>query len=300
MIWANLLHLSYNMWEDRDSPDLREHRAAKPFLRFDANLWDHLLHKMVKVGMNTVLIDLGDGVQYESHPEIAVKNAWSVKQLKGELERIRKLGLDPIPKLNFSTSHDAWLGEYARCVSTDRYYAVCRDLIAEAIDIFDKPRFLHLGMDEETAGHQRNHAYVVIRQHELWWHDLYYYIEQVERDGVRAWVWSDYLWRHPQSFFAKMPKSVLQSNWYYGATLSKRTQRVAAYLDLEQHGFDQVPAGSNSLSDDNFRRTVAYCSHRIAAQRLLGFLQTPWTPTLENFRQHHLDAIDQVGAVIDT
>ena len=34
----------------------------------------------------------------------------------------------------------------------------------------------------------------------------------------------------------------------------------------------------------------------IAPERLAGFLQTPWRRTIEAFREHHLDAIDQVGA----
>lgn len=298
MIWANLIHLGYNMWEDRESPELREHRASQPHLRFDVTLWDHLLHKMANVGMNMVVIDLADGVRYESHPEIAVEKAWTVDQLRGELERMRKMGLEPIPKLNFSATHDAWLGEYSRCVSTDRYYGVCRDLIAEVIEIFGKPRFFHLGMDEETARHQRRFAYVVIRQYDLWWNDLYFFTEQVEKRGVRAWVWSDYVWNHPDDFYQRMPRSVVQSNWYYGASFSKTVRRASAYVGLEEHGYDQIPAGSNWLNVVNFKRTASFCTKRLAAERLLGFLQTPWTPTLESYRQHHLAAIDQVAAVI--
>ncbi|MBQ1229154.1 MAG: uracil permease, partial [Firmicutes bacterium] len=39
------------------------------------------------------------------------------------------MGITIIPKLNFSTNHDVWLGEYSRMVSTSIYYGVCRDLI---------------------------------------------------------------------------------------------------------------------------------------------------------------------------
>ena len=168
MIWAYLLHLSYNMWSDRDVPERREHYSAKPYLRLDISLWNDILRRMADVGMNMVLIDLGDGVKYESHPEIAVRDAWTVNRLKDELSKIREMGLEPIPKLNFSACHDAWLGPYSRCVSTDTYYEVCRDLISEVIEIFDKPRFFHLGMDEETARHQRYYNYVMVRQYDLW------------------------------------------------------------------------------------------------------------------------------------
>jgi hypothetical protein len=36
----------------------------------------------------------------------------------------------------------------------------------------------------------------------------------------------------------------------------------------------------------------------IAPSRLKGFLQTPWHPTLEKFRQQHHEAIDQVAAAM--
>ena len=151
IIWANLIHLSYNMWADRDisvETGLEDIQSA-PYLRFDTGLWNDLLKQMVKAGINLVVIDLGDGVKYESHPEIAVKGAWTTKRLRTELKKMRKMGLEPIPKLNFSACHDVWLGPYSRCLSTDTYYRVCKDLIAEVLQLFSKPRFFHLGMDVE-------------------------------------------------------------------------------------------------------------------------------------------------------
>ena len=281
------------MWADRYVPESeRVYIHPKPYLRFDATLWDDLLQHMAAAGMNMVVFDLGDGVQYESHPEIAVYDAWSVDRLKRELAKIRELGLEPIPKLNFSACHDTWLGPYSRCVSTDTYYAVCRELIAEVIALFDRPRFFHLGMDEETAINQRHHNYVVIRQHDLWWHDLYFYLDQVERGGVRPWVWSDYIWHHPETYLKKMPGSVVQSNWYYGAAFNETIDHVRPYLDLDAHGYDQVPTGSNYREAENFQKTVDYCRRHIAPERLLGFLQTVWQPTLEECRPRHIQAIE--------
>lgn len=297
MDWAYLAHLSYNMWLDREAPELNaphSYLSAQPYLRFDESLWNDLLPMMVDADINMVVIDLGDGVKYGSHPEIAVEGAWSIDKLKGELARMRGMGLEPIPKLNFSTTHDAWLGPYSRMVSTPVYYEVCRDIIAEVIELFDKPRLFHLGMDEETAAHQVHQAYAVMRQHELWWHDFLFLVGEVEKKGVRPWIWSDYVWDHPDVFFERMPKSVLQSNWYYGAEFGPEINYVKAYLDLDARGYDQAPAGSNWSSDDNFEGTVRFCREHIAPERLVGFLQTVWHPTLETVRQKHVDAIAQV------
>ena len=298
LIWGNLLHLSFNMWEDRPEPE-REMCYYRPYLRFDEALWREILNRMAEANMNMVVIDLGDAVRYESHPEISLKDAWTVDKLKEELARIREMGMEPIPKLNFSTCHDAWLGEYARCVSTHRYYSVCRDLIAEVMDIFNTPRLFHLGMDEETFGHQQWHSISIVRQFDLWWHDLELLCDEVRKGGGRPWVWSDYVWHHQEAFAERMPKNVLQSNWYYGARFDQedpdRRIHVGAYRLLEDHGYDQVPTASSHSNPNNFHMTVQYCRRVISAARLLGFLQTPWRPTLREFRGRHLEAVEQVG-----
>ena len=334
MIWANLLHLSSNMWEDHpyikkesgwaDIPEdeiykddyqcktcreaivwgLRGYRTS---LVFDETVWDNILRHMARAGMNMVIVDLGDAIQYESHPEIAINGAWSVDKLRSEIAKMRKMGLEPIPKLNFATAHDAWMGEYGKMVSTNKYYSVCRDLISEVIEIFDTPRFFHLGMDEETEAHQRTYNHIVIRQNDLWWRDFHFYVNEVERKGVRSWIWSDYGWRHPDLFFKKMPKSVLQSNWYYGSEFdleklknagSGESTYVKFYNDLEAYGYDQVPTGSNWSNDTNMEDTVKYCKKNISPSRLLGFMTAPWAPTMDLCMEKHRDAVDQIYRAI--
>jgi hypothetical protein len=311
MIWGYLLHVGYNFWGDRDitewSFDPDHFCGAKPYLRFDESLYDDLLPRMKAAGINLVVLDLGDAIRWESHPEIAVEGAWSVTRLREELARMRGMGMEPIPKLNFSTAHDQWLGPYSRMVSTPTYYQVVADLIAEVCTLFDTPRFFHLGMDEETYGHQRHYRYAVVRQYDLWWHDLNWYIEQTERGGSRPWVWSDYVWHHPETFIERMPRTVLQSNWYYDAGFPDAGTPGApegvhgnlAYPFLEANGYDQIPTGSNWTSPENFGGTVAYARRTIAPERLKGFLQTVWKPTLEIVRDRHLAAIEQVARARD-
>ena len=295
MIWSYLLHLSYNMWVDHDIENPRTpHIVARDYLRFDVDLYKRMVNAMHEGGINQIIFDVGDAVKFDSHPEIAVKRAWSPKRMRQEVEHLRKLGIEAIPKLNFSACHDEWLKQYSRMLSTDTYYGVVKDLIAETIDIFDKPRFFHIGMDEETAAHQRNLQYAVIRQFDLWWKDLFFYIDQVEKGGSRAWVWSDYVWHHPDTFYKRMPKSVLQSNWYYRKSFSQKIDYVKAYVDLEEKKYDQVPTGSNWSCDSNFEGTVKFCTKHIADKRLLGFMHAPWYPTLPDVAQEHMNAIAQM------
>jgi hypothetical protein len=301
MIWANLLHLSYNMWCDWENPEkFSGYNNYRPHLRFDDTFWNELLEKNAAAGVNMIVLDLGDGVRYRSHPEIAVENAWTTQRLRDELARCRRLGLELIPKLNFATTHDAWLGPYARMVSTPTYYSVCSDLIDEVCELFDRPRFFHLGMDEENAGLQRRYEYAVIRQHGLWWRDLQFLVDVVEAKGSRAWVWSDYVWDHADAFFTNMPKGVLQSNWHYRLDFEVDAPRVKDYLALDRAGYDQVPTVSNWYDAKNIAGGVAFSRRHLAAERLKGFLLAPWRPTLPETRPRHFEALEHFAAAIGT
>jgi hypothetical protein len=286
-IWACLIHISMNMWKEKSQ-----------VLPFDDSLWNDVLGKMVEAGMNMVVMDLGDAIVYKSHPEIAVQHAWSTDRLYKELEKIRAMGLEPIPKLNFSTCHDAWLGKYSRMISTDYYYAVCRDIIAEVAEIYGRPRLFHLGMDEENARNQREHAQMVVRQHDLYWGDIYFLIGEVMKNGSRPWVWQDYVRHEPENFARMMPKSVLQSNWYNRLDFNPETNlEVKGYQTLESLGYDQVPGGSNYYdgTDENFLGNVRFCADNIADERLLGFIQSPWVSTEEVNREKLLRGIELAG-----
>lgn len=321
LIWGYLVHLGYNMWSDRKvetwggKKEWGMHKIdqmnSRSYMRCDKQLWDDIIVKAADVGMNMLVIDLAEAVQYKSHPELAVKGSWSHEKIRKELDKMRSLGIEPIPKLNFSTAHDIWLGPYSRCISTPTYYDVCADLIAEVSDLFDKPRFFHLGYEEEKEANQKKYDYAVMRQHGLWWHDLYFLAEQVEKNGGRPWVWSDYCNYEGEDFYEKMPQSILQSTWCYSADFeqfeagtlnspkkAKRKKQIQNYLNLDKHGFDQIPTSSNFLVPENTQQTVDFCTKHIDPKRLKGFLQTCWVPTLEYFRDYHMETIQLVGDAI--
>ena len=257
--------------------------------------WRLLTDRIAGGGCNMLLIDIGEGVRFESHPEIAAEGAWSVEKLRTELARLRSIGLEPIPKLNFSTAHDIWLGEYERMVSTPEYYRVCGDLIRESARIFDGPRFFHFGFDEEDVWCHTGYEFAAIRHGSLWWHDLEWLVRTIEGAGMRAWMWSDYIWEHRDEFLRRMSRGVLQSNWYYDEAFDARAfrwPRIMNYVDLDRAGFDQVPTCSNFVVDSNARGTVDFCRKNLSPSRLLGFMQTTWKPTTRESRARNLAAVD--------
>ena len=89
LYWGNLVHLGYNMWYDEDAAVPEAVKARTPSynfasrkLRFDRPTWDAMIDRSVEQGVNMVVIDLGEGVQYESHPELAVEGSWTVEELR--------------------------------------------------------------------------------------------------------------------------------------------------------------------------------------------------------------------------
>ena len=327
-LYGMLLHLGYNMWGDKTPEEIAklpprftppeefirrwgpirkrsmELRGYMDFLRFDDATWRYTTERMAKLGMNVCVLDIGEGLVYPSHPELACKGAWTPEKMREELRRLRQMGIEPVPKLNFSGTHDLWLGQYAKMTSTRPYYQAVADVIRDVCEIFDGPRFFHIGYDEEDYWHQTEFDYVVIRQGELWWHDFLYTVKEVERHGVRAWIWSDKMWHGREEFVKRMPKSVLQSNWYYLGDFDPKKESqlyhmVHAYDWLEEAGYDQVPCCS-SCGDWRVRTynnpclTIEYCRDvaKVAPERMKGLIMAPWCQTMDFARPWLDDAID--------
>ena len=284
-MWCTLVHLGTNLWFEegnhRGEQELKLWKMpASPRVRFDPEQWEKYLVLLKETGTNTIILDLAEGLQYKSHPELAIEGSWGREKMTAELAKMRSMGFDVIPKLNFSATHDVWLGKYARMVSTEEYYRVCKDLIDEVAEIF-KPEYIHIGMDEEDYETQKLYDYVVIRQNDLWWHDLYYFVDCVEKHGARAIMWSYYARSNPDEFIEKCPKSVIQSVWYYlyefeGDISPENEEKVRPFKLLSEAGFDLMPTGSIEFVNDNLEMMAAFCKKHIAPERLVGFMQTTW------------------------
>ena len=265
----------------------------------DEAVWRHIIDHAVKRALNMVLLDVTEALVYPSHPELAAKEAWTPEKLNAEVKRLASFGIEVVPCCNFSTGHDVWLGEYHRMVSTPEYYRVCADVLKDLAEVFDHPRFIHLGYDEESAYNQRHHNYCVIRQGELWWHDFLWFVKTVEKLGSRAWIYSDYCWSHKGEFIKRMPRSVMQSNWYYGNEFDPAKMEKPYYLttydDLDRAGFEQIPCGGNHSFATNMGDTVRYCKKQMQPHLLKGFLTTIWRYVTPKYESRYIAAIDQLA-----
>ena len=304
-VWGILVQLSMHFGYD--------HYDTLPF---DDDLWNDILEQCVQTGMNMVVLDLCDGIQYASHPEITMPGAWSRKRVRQEVARCRQMGIDLIPKLNFSTTHRNWLGPYANQISTPAYYRVCADLIREVYELFDHPAYIHLGMDEENDRIGQFFDLVVYRKGKLFWHDLRFLLDCVQDTGAKPWIWADSLFEHTEEFRQHIePGELLISPWYYNAfrpesytpietidpdgTLAAQGLRYiedlpdqvhirACAAELLKQGYSYVPTGS--VFGDikrNMPELVEYFETADpGAGQIVGYLTAPWRAVLPENKKH--------------
>ena len=306
--WGFLAHLGTKMWEKY---------ADNSCVTCDFDVWREVTDRLPERGVNVLVVDLGEALRYPSRPELGLVGAWEPERMRDEIARLKRNGVMAVPKLNFSTGHDQWLGRWRRYVSTPEYYEVCAGLVGDVAEIFEEAPVFHFGFDEETYYIQNlaKAEYVRLRTGSLWWHDCLWLADEIRRTGMRPWMWSDYGWSHRDEFLTRMPKDILQSNWYYGRSLDRehlaevdrrdpgyvhsRVEIVALYRVLEEHGFDQMPTGStyrkDSFQTQNFAEVIKFARTVISPTRLKGFLMAPWLVTTRQNRERLLTSVDLVA-----
>ncbi len=295
LMWTFFMELSGHIMADENAPlpDVWYPKTVyNKNIKCDSDTWDEVVDFISENGFNTCVIDIADGIKYETHPDISAPDAWSKDLLKAKLEIMRKKGIEPIPKLNFSMTHSTWMKHYRRYVSTPEYYKVCSDLISEVCELFGNPRLFHLGMDEETIWDQNSREICIVRHEKLWWHDLYFLLGEVEKQGVRPWLWADYFWAHPESFAEKMPKSVLLSNWFY-TPLKNYTDyhkpRAEAYEKLDALGYEQIPCGSLWAGVvNNPYELMMHGKTKLDPALVKGYMIIPWVYEINSKTIHSI------------
>ena len=50
---------------------------------FDRDVWNNIVERCIERGYKGILLDVLDGIKYESHPEIADPDGWTVEEWEG-------------------------------------------------------------------------------------------------------------------------------------------------------------------------------------------------------------------------
>ena len=59
---------------------------------FDMDMWNEYVDHCEKCGVNFIVLEVGGSVQWESHPELVVKGAWSKEFVKRNLQPMTNVG----------------------------------------------------------------------------------------------------------------------------------------------------------------------------------------------------------------
>ena len=306
-IWGMMVHLS----GDFSGGNYKKWMATPLNEYFDEDMWHSLVDRAKEAGMNTIVMEVIDGVKYESHPEVSRKDAFSAEWMHAQVAYCRERGIALIPKLNFSATHDMWLGEYARMLSTSVYYKVTKDLIEEVYELFEHPAYIHLGMDEEDNKHQKGRDFVVYRQGKQYMKDLRHLVDCVKATGATPWVWTCPLYDMTEDFVREFsPDEIVLSPWYYNAfrpehwtPVESRAEYVAYYnegdyakmnirfveedpflvnfrlkaLPLMEHGYNYIPCSSVfNRCDYNTVDLMEYFKKYANDDQIKGYIAAPW------------------------
>jgi len=303
-MWAILVRLGVNT--NAKPGDCRPYEMEDEFryhekLFCDKDVWRKVTEYFPTQAINTVVIDINEGVKFDSHPELAVPGSWDKQELKEELRRLRELGLTPIPKFDFSCANNAWMQEYSYQIGTEVYRQVCEDIIREIIDVFDKPEFFHLGMGGEDNSKQKYSPVRIVRSWKQKTEDACAMFKVCLDSGVRPWIWMNAKnleeFGGEERFKANVPKEVLISNGCYMSvhpadvdeTLAPNT---AMFNKLDEWGYEQVPVGARKNWLPNVIQTLRYCKGYVSEERIQGYMIEPGVPTMPDYSYELLFCAD--------
>lgn len=264
---------------------------------FNLNVAMEVLDAMADSGLNTLVLACSDGMEYRSHPELRRPYTIPREQVRALLSRAHELGLDVVPKLNFSQSqlhqHNHWMrphnlmwGEGGKYESDD-YYRVCFEIIDEVISVVKPKRFFHIGMDEDHWRSMRQYGAAITRLH-----------RGLRQRKLHAMVWNDSVCTWPAAELHKekalsaersIPHGVLEVLWCYWDAPKLLAQ---CFRRLSREGFDfwGAPGGKPEQ--------VAAMRRLIIKHGGSGMLLTRWIACLPSNRQALLEHIRTLGPLL--
>ena len=301
-IRAVLLHLGSNMWskKGRQLPYIKdvEDSVYHETMYCQKEVWTRITSLLPKMGFNTVVIDIGEAVKLDSHPEIAIEGSWSKAELREELARLRAIGLNPVPKYNFSAGHSAWMGDWAYRIGTPEYDVFCKEVIEETIELFDTPSIFHIGMEEEDYESQKTNYITIIRTPVKKIIDTKYLNDIIISHGVRPAIWIDCKtlahFGGAENIRDNIPREVLLFPWDYKQhhvhpTLEQMDPYIRMIHEFTSLGYDVIPTTSTWSWHLNSKEVMTICKKFIPDERVAGYITAPWVFTRENKFFHLLN-----------
>jgi len=198
---------------------------------FDADVAIEVIEAAAEGGLNLLVVDCADGVKYASHPELERHYTVPMETLRPVIARAGELGLELVPKLNFSQSryhhHNDWFRPHHELFDSDEYWKLAFEIVDELIEEMKPPRFFHIGMDEDHDRSHRQYNAAIWRAH-----------DELKSRGLRTVIWNDSVCKdHPRAEHhaeksmqaeADIPKDLVEVVWNYSRPAPEDVERLIA------------------------------------------------------------------------
>ena len=188
-----------------------------------------------RAGMNLLIVDVKDAVVYRRLPELRRRYSVPMDELVEIAERAKELGLEVVPKMNFSLSpqhrHSQWFEPHQSSPPSRDFWRRGLAAVDEVVDAV-KPRIVHVGMDEDDTRSPEEYREDLLRLH-----------RELDRRGLRMAMWADvcHRWRAQQRWkeipaIQSLPRDVILMPWHYGEAPREWIERLVGW------GFEVVGA----------------------------------------------------------
>ncbi len=236
---------------------------------------DFVYRTVARQKLNKIVFIVGEGMQFDSHPELRAPNAWSKDELRRFVQFARDNYIEVIPLVTV-LGHANWFAiahpelrepghdENIACVRKPETNRLIMQVIDEVIEVF-QPKTFHLGMDEcwwQTLSLPPEKRCPLCTGH---WADIVAEQATTFRDalakrGIRTMMWGDMLIEehnggapyHTAAARTRIPKDMIIADWSWSlASDSAKRFRDAGIAEVVRSNSMGVPRDMSPWDSGN-------------------------------------------------
>lgn len=243
--------------------------------------------------VNLLVLDLRGAYRYERRPDLADPNAWTRDDLAKVVLAARRLGIEVVPGVD-APGHADWItGAFPElaesgdpntlCMRAPGTRALLTDVYDELFEVFEGPRFVHIGHDEvfwpdqRKFGDERCPRCAGTPRDRLFAEALGWTLDLVGARGARSIAWADMLlrgwnggrygtWRSLELLAAPAREHLIAMSW--GTRGDPVDTFAAANIPLIR---------AHTGYQDHKRGGLAAVSDRLDGEGLALFVPFPWS-----------------------
>jgi len=198
--------------------------------QFTRDYLEKWLRRLSDLGYDTIIWEVENNVRWETCPECASPDAFTIDEFRELIDLCRTLGLEPVPLLQ-TIAHVEYVLKHEKykplaevegdirqyCPRNEDLLPFLHKWIDEYLEVFGDVKFFHLGADEAWWMGECPECRAYVEKHSV--SDLY--IDHVSavaapliERGVTPIVWADMLLHHNESI-DEMPREIMLFDWMY-------------------------------------------------------------------------------------